>query len=49
MVALSRGTHAKELGYVYAEDNTEAVKEAIEEFNISEDLRHRIVVTRDDY
>jgi len=49
MVALIRGTHAKELGYVYAEDDTEAVKEAIEEFSISEDLRDRIVGTREDY
>ena len=49
MVALIKGTHAKELGYVYAKDDAEAVKEAIEEFNVSEDLRDRIVVTREDY
>jgi hypothetical protein len=31
MVALIKGTHAKELGYVYAEDDAEAVKEAMKE------------------
>ena len=35
MVALINGTHAKELGYVYAEDDADAVKE----FKVSEDLR----------
>jgi hypothetical protein len=49
MVALIKGTHAKELGYVYAEDDAEAMKEAVKEFKISEDLRDRIVVTREDY
>ncbi len=49
MVALINGTHAKELGYVYAEDDHDAVKEAMKEFKVSEDLRDRIVVTREDY
>jgi hypothetical protein len=31
MVALIKGTHAKELGYVYAEDDDDAVKEAMKE------------------
>jgi hypothetical protein len=34
MVALIKGTHAKELGYVYAEDDAGAVKEAIREFKV---------------
>jgi len=49
MVALIEGTLAKELGYIYAEDDAEAVKEAMKEFKVSEDLRDRIVVTKEDY
>ena len=49
MVALIKGAHGKELGYVYAEDDAEAVKEAMIEFKVSEDLRDSIVVTRENY
>ena len=49
MVALIKGTHGKELGYVYAEDDAEAVKEAMKEFKIAEALQDRIVATREDY
>ena len=49
MIAVIKGTHATELGYVYAEDDAEAVKEAMKEFKIAEALQDRIVATRDDY
>ena len=31
MAALIKGAHAKELGYVYAEDDADAVKQAMKE------------------
>ena len=40
---------AKYLGQVFATNEAEAIKEAMEEFGVAENLRDRIVVRKENY
>jgi hypothetical protein len=46
---LIKGTPAKYLGYVDAPDEKSAIEEAAKEFKISDTLRDRIAVQREDH
>jgi len=52
-ISLIKATPAKYLGQVFAtteaEAIKEAVKEAVKEFNVAENLRNRIVATKENY
>jgi hypothetical protein len=47
-VTLIKGTPAKYLGYVDAPDEEAARKQAVEEFNVSEVLKDRVAVQREE-
>jgi len=48
-ISLIKATPAKYLGQVFATTEAEAIKEAVKEFNVAENLRNRIVATKENY
>jgi len=48
-ITLLKATPAKYLGQVFATTEAEAIKEAVKEFDVAENLRDRIVARREDY
>ena len=47
--SLIKATPAKYLGQVFATTEAEAIKEAVKEFRVAENLRDRIVARKEDY
>ena len=48
-ISLIKATPAKYLGQVFATTEAEAIKEAVKEFNVAENLRDRIVARKENY
>jgi hypothetical protein len=48
-ISLIKATPAKYLGQVFATTEAEAIKEAVEEFKVAENLQDRIVARKEDY
>ena len=48
-ISLTKASPAKYLGQVFATNEAEAIKEAMEEFGVAENLRDRIVVRKENY
>ena len=48
-ISLIKATPAKYLGQVFASTESEAIKEAVKEFNVAENLRDRIVARKENY
>jgi hypothetical protein len=48
-ISLIKATPAKYLGQVFAANEAEAIKEAVKEFDVAENLRDRIVARKEDY
>ena len=48
-ISLIKGTPAKYLGQVSVTSEAEAIKKAVKEFDVAENLRDRIVARKEDY
>jgi len=48
-IRLIKATPAKYLGQVFATNEAEAIKEAVKESNVAENLRDRIVARKENY
>jgi len=48
-ISLIKATPAKYLGQVFATNEAEAIKEAVKEFNVAENLRDRLMARKENY
>jgi hypothetical protein len=48
-ISLIKATPAKYLGQVFATNEAEAIKEAVKEFRVAENLRDRLMARKENY